>query len=97
MAAIDVIKTNIFSAPMPDMPPRLREIWQAAFMLRRKYSNPSNVVADDFFKAAWSDAMFIAETYGGGETVQALMLEVYLDIERQFIAVQARENADRAG
>ena len=90
MAVIDTVKANLFSTPMPDMPPLLREIWQVAFMFRRKYSDPSNVTAEQFFKSAWSDAQFIVQSYGNNETVQALMLEVYLDIERQWKAVQAR-------
>lgn len=90
MATIDAVKASIFSTPMPDMPPRLREIWQVAFMYRRKYSDSSNVDADKYFAQAWSDAQFIAQSYGNSETVQALMLEVYLDIERQWKAFQAR-------
>lgn len=95
MSAIDTIKTNIFSTPMPDMPPVLREIWQVAFMYRRKYSNPNpgadNV--DDYFAAAWSDLQFISQSYGNNETVRALMMEVYLDIERQWKVVQARHES----
>lgn len=93
MAVIDDIKSTIFAAPMPDMPAKLREIWQVAFMFRRKYSNPSGIGedADQFFRSAWSDALAIAEAYGNSDTVQSLMVEVYLDIERQWKAVQARQ------
>ena len=90
MPTIDVIKTNLFSEPMPDMPPKLREMWQAAFMLRRKYSDPTGKDPETFFRSAWADAQFIASAYGNGETVQSLMTEVYIDIERQFNAVKAR-------
>lgn len=90
MPTIDIIKANLFSEPMPDMPPRLREMWQAAFMLRRKYSDPAGKDPEAFFRSAWSDATFIAEAYGGGETIQSLMAEVYSDIERQFNLVRAR-------
>ena len=92
MPAIDVIKQNLFSSPMPDMPPKLREMWQAAFMLRRKYSDPSNKDPDTYFRSAWSDAEFIAQTYGNCETIHGLVTEVYLDIERQYNVVKARES-----
>lgn len=92
MSAMNIIKSNIFSTPMPEMPPVLREVWQVAFMYRRKYSNPKpgadNV--ESYFSAAWSDLEFISQTYGNNETVRALMMEVYLDIERQWKVVQAR-------
>lgn len=91
MPTIDVIKKNLFSSPMPDMPPRLREVWQAAFMLRRKYSDPVDKDPETFFRSAWSDAKFIIESYGNCETASALMLEVYYDIERQFNLVKARQ------
>lgn len=94
MAMIDVIKANIFATPMPDMPPLLREIWQVAFMYRRKYSNPVDVDPNSFFLNAWSDAQYIAQSYGNNETVQALMVEVYSDIERQYLQAQA-EKAER--
>ena len=101
MAMIDVIKANIFATPMPDMPPLLREIWQVAFMYRRKYSNPVDVDPDSFFLNAWSDARYIAQSYGDDETVQALMVEVYSDIERQYLKAQAekaeRERIQKAG
>lgn len=92
MSVIDSIKANIFSTPMPDMPPTLREMWQVAFMFRRKYSNPSGRDLEEFFSAAWSDAQFIAQAYGNNETIQSLLAEVYLDIERQWKVVKAREN-----
>lgn len=93
MAVIDDIKATIFAAPMPDMPAKLREIWQVAFMFRRKYASPSGSIEDidQFFSSAWSDAQAIAEAYGNSETVQALMVEVYLDIERQWKVVRARQ------
>ena len=72
------------------MPPRLREIWQAAFMLRRKYSDPDCKDPETFFKAAWSDAEYIAQCYGNCPTVRALMLEVYNDIDRQYNTVKER-------
>lgn len=90
MATIDTIKQNIFSTPMPDMPPILREMWQVAFMYRRKYSNPDCKDAESFFAAAWSDAQFIIQSYGYNETIQSLLAEVYLDIERQWKVVKAR-------
>ena len=90
MATMDIIKTNLFSAQMPDMPPLLREVWQVAYMLRRKYSNPDFKDPDAYFKAAWSDVEFIAQTYGYDETVASLMAEVYSDIERQYKVVEAR-------
>ena len=90
MPTIDVIKANIFSTPMPDMPPVLREVWQVAFMLRRKYSNPGTQDPETYFGAAWKDMQFIAESYGRNETVMSLLGEVYLDIERQWKVVQAR-------
>lgn len=90
MSVADMIKANIFSSPMPDMPPLLREMWQIAFMYRRKYSDPAGKDVDAFFTAAWNDACFIAESYGNGETIRELMLEVYSDIERQWKVVQAR-------
>ena len=93
MSAIDTIKANIFSTPMPDMPPVLREMWQVAFMYRRKYSNPDPSVNDveSYFAAAWADAQFIIQSYGCNETIQSLLAEVYLDIERQWKVVQARQ------
>ena len=90
MAEIDILKAHLFSTQMPDMPPKLREVWQVAFMYRRKYSNPVDKDPDSFFASAWNDLKFIVQTYNDNETVQALMLEVYLDIERQFKAVQER-------
>lgn len=78
------IKKNIFNKPMPDMPENLRELWQAAYLLRRKYSNPEGKDQDAFFSSAWSDAQFIAQQYGSCESAQALMVEVYNDIERQW-------------
>lgn len=95
MAVIDDIKSTIFAAPMPDMPAKLREIWQVAFMLRRKYASPSGLSedADHLFRDAWRDTLAITEAYGNSETVQALMLEVYLDIERQWKVVRARRCA----
>lgn len=92
MSRIDSIKQNIFSTPMPDMPPVLHEMWQVAFMYRRKYSSPSGRDPEEYFSAAWSDAQFIAQTYGNNETIQSLLAEVYLDIERQWKVVKAREN-----
>ena len=91
MAAIDNIKANIFSAPMPDMPPVLREIWQVAYMLRRKYSNPAGRDPEAYFSAAYSDARYIADVYGHSDTVISILGEVYLDIERQWKVVQARQ------
>lgn len=96
MAVIDSIKANLFSTPMPDMPPKLREIWQVAFMFRRKYSDPSNADAEAYFKAAMSDMEFIVQSYGNNETTESLMLEVYLDIERQWKAYQARLESAKA-
>lgn len=96
MATIDAVKANLFSTPMPDMPPMLHEIWRVAFMYRRKYSDPTNVDVDKYFAQAWSDAQFIVQSYGNSETVQALMLEVYLDIERQWKAHQNRLDDARA-
>lgn len=96
MSAMNVIKANIFSTPMPDMPPVLREMWQVAFMYRRKYSNPDPCAdnVESYFAAAWSDAQFIIQSYGGNETIQSMLAEVYLDIERQWKVVQSRrENA----
>lgn len=91
MAAIDTIKANIFSAPMPDMPPVLREIWQVAYMFRRKYSNPAGKDPESYFSAAYSDAQYIADVYGRSDTVISILGEVYLDIERQWKVVQARQ------
>lgn len=91
MSAIDTIKANIFSTPMPDMPPVLREMWQVAFMYRRKYSNPSGADVEEFFSQAWNDAQFIIQSYGYNETIQSLLAEVYLDIERQYKVVRDRE------
>jgi hypothetical protein len=96
MPVIDTIKANLFSTPMPDMPPKLREIWQVAFMFRRKYSDPSNTDAEAYFKAAMSDMEFIVQSYGNNETTESLMLEVYLDIERQWKAHQARLESAKA-
>ena len=94
MSVIDSLKANIFSTQMPDMPPVLREMWQVAFMFRRKYSDPSGKDVDSYFAAAWADAQFISEAYGHNETMRSLLAEVYLDIERQWKVVQARqENA----
>ena len=90
MSAMDAIKANLFSTPMPDMPPKLREIWQVAFMLRRKYSDPTEKDPEAYFTAAWSDATYIARQYGNNETVLSLMTEVYEDIERQWKVHQAR-------
>ena len=94
MSAMNVIKANLFSTPMPEMPPVLREIWQVAFMYRRKYSNPNPSIdnVESYFATAWSDAQFIIQSYGGHETVQGLMAEVYEDIERQWKVVHARQN-----
>lgn len=94
ITAIDTIKANLFSVPMPDMPPTLKEIWQVAFMYRRKYANPRNKDPEAFFAQALSDAHFIAECYGNCETVQSLLMEVYIDIERQFNVEQARAERD---
>lgn len=94
MATIDHIKANLFTTPMPDMPPTLKEIWQIAFMYRRKYANPRNKDPEAFFAQALSDAHFIAECYGNCETVQSLLMEVYIDIERQFKVEQARAERD---
>lgn len=91
MSVMDTLKTNIFSTPMPDMPPVLREMWQVAFMFRRKYSNPDGKDVEAYFSAAWKDAQFIAEAYGRNETMMSLLGEVYLDIERQWKVVQARQ------
>ena len=92
MSVIDSIKANIFSTPMPDMPPVLWEMWRVAFMYRRKYSNPSGRDIEEYFASAWSDAQFIVQSYGNNETIQSLLAEVYLDIERQWKVVKAREN-----
>lgn len=92
MAIIDSVRANVFSTPMPDMPPKLREIWQVAFMYRRKYSNPAGKDTETFFAQAWKDAKFIAESYGNCETVKSLLMEVYIDIERQFKLEQARQD-----
>lgn len=91
IAILDTLKASIFSTAMPDMPPKLREIWQAAFMLRRKYSNPVDTDPEAFFHAAWSDASVIIQSYGENETVNALILEVYFDIERQYEAYKAKK------
>lgn len=94
MPTIDAIKASIFQTPMPDMPEKLREIWQVAFMFRRKYSGlRGDENPETLFAAAWSDATFIAESYGRSETVQNLMLEVYFDIERQYNTARARLDA----
>jgi len=97
--SIDILKSTVFSMQMPDMPARLREIWQAAFMLRRKYSNPTGAPedAEQFFSDAWSDALAVANAFGNSETVQQLMVEVYSDIERQWKVVQARLEQAQAG
>lgn len=94
---INHIKANIFSTPMPDMPPALHEMWQVAFMYRRKYSapDPSANDAEQYFAQAWADAQFIAQSYGNCETVKNLLAEVYLDIERQWKVVQARQERSR--
>lgn len=84
--ALEAIKKNLFVAPMPDMPELLRELWQAAYLLRRKYSNPAEKDVEAYFSAAWSDAQFIVQQFGGWKTAQALMMEVYEDIERQWKA-----------
>lgn len=91
MSVMDTLKANIFSTPMPDMPPVLREMWQVAFMLRRKYSSPDGKDVEAYFSGAWKDIQFIAEAYGRNETMQSLLAEVYLDIERQWKVVQARQ------
>ena len=91
MSVMDTLKANIFSTPMPDMPPVLREMWQVAFMLRRKYSSPDGKDVEAYFSSAWKDIQFIAEAYGRNETMQSLLAEVYLDIERQWKVVQARQ------
>lgn len=97
MPVIDAIKANIFSTPMPDMPAKLREMWQVAFMYRRKYSGlRGDEDPETLFSAAWSDATFIAESYGNGETIQSLMAEVYEDIERQYKTVRARLEEQRS-
>lgn len=94
MPTIDAIKASIFTTPMPDMPPKLKEIWQVAFMFRRKYSGlRGDEDAETLFAAAWKDATFISESYGGSETVHSLMVEVYSDIERQYKTVRARLEA----
>lgn len=90
MSALETIKANLFSTPMPDMPPILREVWQAAYMLRRKYSDPAGKDAEAYFSSAWNDAQFIANVYGHNETVLSILGEVYLDIERQWKVVQKR-------
>lgn len=88
--SLTAIKKNIFSERMPDMPEQLRELWQAAYLLRRKYSNPAGKDVETYFACAWSDAQFIAQQFGSCETAQALMLEVYNDIERQWKAYQEK-------
>lgn len=97
MAVADVIKANVFSERMPDMPPVLREMWQVAFMYRRKYSNPVDKDPFEFFKAAWNDALFITHAYNDNETIQDLILEAYSDIERQWKVYEARREAAEAG
>ena len=97
MPIIDTIKSQLFATPMPDMPPQLREIWQVAFMYRRKYSYPVDKDVDNFFRSAWNDALFIAEQYNNSETVMGLMVEVYHDIERQWKAMHQRENPELTG
>lgn len=91
MAAIDTVKANIFSTPMPDMPPKLREIWQVAYMFRRKYSSPDGKDPEAYFSAAYSDAQYIADIYGRNDTVISILGEVYLDIARQWKVVQAKQ------
>lgn len=82
--SLESIKKNIFNKPMPDMPVNLRELWQAAYLLRRKYSNPADKDPETYFASAWSDARFISQQYGNCESAEYLMAEVYNDIERQF-------------
>ena len=88
--SLESIKKNVFSERMPDMPEQLRELWQAAYLFRRKYSNPANKDVEAYFAAAWSDAQFISRQFGSCETAQSLMAEVYNDIERQWKLYQAK-------
>lgn len=92
--SLAAIQKNLFVTPMPDMPTALRELWQAAYMLRRKYCDPSGKDVDAFFASAWSDAQFIIQTFGGWATAEALMAEVYSDIERQWKAWQQRQEGN---
>ena len=88
--SLESIKKNLFSERLPDMPENLRELWQAAYLLRRKYSNPANKDVEAYFGAAWSDAQFICQQFGSCETAQSLMAEVYSDIERQWKVYQQK-------
>lgn len=94
--ALDAIKKSIFATPLPDMPPVMRELWQAAYLLRRKYSNPTGKDADAYFSSAWSDAQYIAQQFGNRGSAQSLMVEVYNDIERQWVAYHEKQTTDGA-
>lgn len=93
--ALEVIKKNLFVTPMPDMPEMLRELWQAGYLLRRKYSDPAGKDVEAYFAAAWSDAQFIAQQFGNWPTAQGLMVEIYEDIERQWKSYAAKKPTER--
>lgn len=67
---------------MPPMPQRLRDIFNAAFMYRRKYQFPQNTEA--FWNAAAEEAGQIAKHFDGDPMIVDLLAACYADIEREM-------------
>ena len=84
MPIIDILNATIFSAKLPDMPPLMREMWQAAYLFRRKYATVPKGNAEVFFDAVASDMIFISQSYNNDEQLISLLAEVFCDIERQW-------------
>lgn len=68
---------------LPPMPQRLRDIFNAAFLFRRKHQNPVNTV--EWWSATAVDMEAIAAQFNGDPMIVDLLAACYQDIEREML------------
>lgn len=68
---------------LPPMPQRLRDIFNAAFMFRRKYQFPQNTVV--FWETVSDEMTAIAAQFHGDPMIVDLLAACYCDIEREML------------
>lgn len=80
----DKMKRTVFSGTLPEMPQNMREIFNMAFMFRRKYINIGSKSPEEVYESAIEDMRIINEAYGYDSFLLNVLLECYDDIVRSI-------------